>query len=194
MTRLRIPALVLALATAATLTACVAPDRAAAPEAGTPLALLGSAAPQLLRCNVTDAAGTATGVISPLLGGTVAVGGFSISLPAGSVLSPTTITVTVPESPYVEIDIRANGLEHFQFLRTATVTMSYAGCSGTGLLSAPLSAWYIDSATKTPIAQMISVDNKLTRKVTFVTNHLSGYAIVNRETAGTGEPGAGEGQ
>lgn len=176
MTRLRIPPFVLGLATAALLGACAGADRTAAPEAGTPLALLGGGAPTLLPCSMTPA--SASGVISPSLGGTVAAGGVTITLPAGAVLAPTTLTVSVPESPFREVHIRANGAEHFLFLQTATVTISYDGC-GVDPLAPSLSAWNVDEATRAPIAQMLSVDDRLLRTVTFVTNHLSGYAIAN---------------
>jgi hypothetical protein len=177
MSKFRNPAALLA-ATALTLAACASPDRAAAPAAGTALNLL-SGAPSLVSCGPSEPK-SASGVVTPLGGGKIAVGGFSINLPAGAVLAPTTLTVTVPASPYVEVSIRADGQEHFEFLQTALVTLSYAGCTDPALDATTLEAWYVDEGTKTPIARMISVDNKAARSVTFATNHLSGYALANR--------------
>ena len=45
--------------------------------------------------------------------------------------------------------------------------------------AAPLTVWYIDSETKAPLENMGGVDEKLTRTITFVTSHLSEYAIAN---------------
>ena len=189
MTRPRFPAFVLVLTTATVLGACAGSDRTVAPEAGTPLALLGGSSPQLLSC--ANAPASTSGIVTPSLGGRIAVGGVSITLPAGAVVEPTTISITVPASPHREVQIRANGQEHFQFLETAVVTLSYESC-GVSLLAPALAVWNVDEATRAPLAQMLSVDNRLTRTVTFVTNHLSGYAIANRTGEGGGE-GEGEG-
>jgi len=197
MTRLRIPAL--AAATAVALGACAEPHRAAAPASDARASLVGALVPAFVQCAPTQT-GSATGLVSPLLGGTVSFGGFSISLPPGAVPATTSITVTVPESPYVEVSIRANGGEHYQFLRPATVSMSYGRCLGpvAGLLdgatsllaSTPLTAIYVDEGTREPIAEMPSVDDKLLRRVIFTTDHLSGYAIASR--AGTDSTGDGQ--
>jgi hypothetical protein len=112
-----------------------------------------------------------------VLGGTVGVDGSRITLPPGAVLEPTTITVTVPASKYVEIDVSANGAEHFEFLVPAAVTISYARCTRSDINAKVLSAWYIDSVLKTLLQHMGGVDNKITRTVTFTTDHLSGYSI-----------------
>jgi hypothetical protein len=122
---------------------------------------------------------TASGIVTPLLGGVVSVGGVVVTVPAGAVLAPTTIEVTVPASKYLEVDVSVPGFEHFQFEAPIAISMSYARCNRADILRAPLSAWYIDSSTKEPLQQMISVDNKLLRRVTFTTIHFSGYALAN---------------
>ena len=175
MTRIRISAL--GLAAALLTAACAESEKAASPQAPS-AALVGSSGATLVECptNQTEAA---SGVVTPLLGGTVAVGGFSITLPAGAVLEPTTITVTVPASRYLEVDIRADGQEHFQFLQTATVTLDYSRCGRGNIDLKPLTVWYIDAATKQLLENMPSVDDKLLRRITFTTSHLSGYALAN---------------
>src|SRR5581483_3587126 len=72
-----------------------------------------SGSPSLLQCpsNVTQTTQAIVGV----LGGTVQLGQTSISIPAGAVSLPTLITVTIPASPYMEIDIHANDLLSFVF-------------------------------------------------------------------------------
>ena len=134
-------------------------------------------APSLVRCP-TNATTSATAVVGAL-GGLVDVGGTSIRIPAGALLSDATVTVTVPKSNYMEVDISVAGVEHFVFEQPVTVTLSYARCSRSDIDAAPLSVWYIDSASKELLEQMPSVDDKLTRTMTFITGHLSGYAVAN---------------
>lgn len=134
-------------------------------------------APALVQCPTNETA-SATGVVGPL-GGLVQVGETSIQIPAGALLSEATVTVTVPQSNYMEVDISVAGVEHFVFEQPVVVTLSYARCARSNIEAAPLSAWYIDSETKGLLEQMPSVDNKLTRSITFTTGHLSGYAVAN---------------
>ncbi len=173
MTRIRLSAL--GLAAALLTAACAEPEKAASPQTPS-AALFGSGGANLVECP-TNTSQTASGLVTPLLGGTVAVGGFSIAIPAGAVLDETTITVTVPASRYVEVDIRATGQEHLQFLQTAVVTLDYSRCGRGNIDLRPLTVWYIDAATKEPLENMGGVDDKAARTVTFRTGHLSGYAI-----------------
>jgi hypothetical protein len=189
MTTRRIPALGLAAALVASIgLACAQPDRVSRPAAAPSLSLTSGGSAALLLCPGSSPK-SVSGVVTPLLGGTVAAGGFSIALPAGAVLAPTTITVTVPASPYLEVDIRADGAEHYQFEQPAVVTMDYSRC-GVAAADKRLTVLYIDEATKTPLEDMGGVDDKLSRRITFVTPHLSGYALANRtDTASTGGVG-----
>jgi hypothetical protein len=134
-------------------------------------------APNLIECP-TNGASSSTATVGPL-GGIVSVGGTSVSVPVGALLSPVSITVTVPESNLMEIDVSVSGTEHFVFEQPIVVTLSYARCNRGDIDATPLSVWFIDSETKAPIESMGGVDNKLLRTVTFVTPHLSGYAIAN---------------
>jgi hypothetical protein len=136
----------------------------------------GWGAPKLLECPSSEA--QQTSAVIDIDGGTVSLGGTSIVLPASAVLSPTTIELTIPASRYMEVEITANGGEHFNFLRSVLVTVDYSRCTSAPRWE-PLSAWYIDSDTKALLQRMLSVDNKLTRSVTFSTGHLSGYALAN---------------
>jgi hypothetical protein len=131
----------------------------------------------LIEC--PNAIATTTEALVTPLGGVVSLDGTSITLPAGAVLAPTLIRVTIPASNYMEVDISVPGLEHFIFEQPVTVTVSYARCNRADILRTPLTAWYIDSETKALLEQMVGVDNKLTQSVTFVTPHLSGYALAN---------------
>ena len=134
--------------------------------------LLGSV--NLVECPANTST-SSTSIVGPL-GGVVSAGGTSISIPAGALLSPVSVTVTVPESNLMEIDVSVSGSEHFVFEQPVVITLSYARCNR-NLSFTPLSVWHIDSETDEPLEFMGGVDNKLLRTITFVTPHLSGYAI-----------------
>ena len=143
----------------------------------------------LVECPTTEATSTTTTVTA--LGGVVSVGGTSVSIPAGALLVPTTITVSVPASQYMEIDVSAEGVDHFLFELPVTVTLSYARCTRSNIDKEVLSVWYIDSATKELLELMGGVDDKLARTVTFTTGHLSGYALADRSDTPTDSTGTG---
>ena len=154
----------------------VQPTAPAAPT--TPNALLGLPSPgaTLVECPTDDAL-TAAANVEPLTEALLSVGGSSVLFPAGAVLDPINARLTVPASRYMEIRLRVNGEEHFDFELPLTVTIDYSRCKRTDVLLKPLSVWYIDSETKELLYPMGGVDNKLTRTVTFLTDHFSGYAI-----------------
>lgn len=138
---------------------------------------LAAAGATLVECPSTSTT-SATATVTPL-GGVVSVGGTSIIVPEGALLDATSITVTVPASTYMEVDIRAAGLDHFTFQVPVTVVVSYDRCTRSDIDKTALSAWYIDSNTKALLEPMGGVDDKLSRTVTFTTGHLSGYALAN---------------
>ena len=130
---------------------------------------------RLIECPTTQTA-TNSSLIT-VLGGTVAAAGTSISLPAGSLLASTLISVTVPASTYMEVDITAGGLPVFLFLKTVTVTLDYSRCPTSVTAGKVLSVWHINTQTKALIANMGGVNDPVQRRMTFTTDHLSGYAI-----------------
>jgi hypothetical protein len=133
--------------------------------------------PRKLYCP-TSTAQSATQEIGPL-GGIISVAGTSISVPLGALLNTVTMTVTVPASNWMEIDVSVAGVESFLFESPVAVTVSYARCTSVWLLTPPLTAWYINSETKALISPMPSVDNRLLRTVTFTTGHLTGFILAN---------------
>ena len=138
--------------------------------------------PRLIECPSSETVTTSSLITT--LGGLLSVGGVSISIPAGALLTDALVTVTVPASELVEVEISVAGHEHFVFELPTVVTVSYQRC-GRGFLL-PLSAWHIDTETKALLERMPSIDNKLLRTVTFTTEHLSsfalsGYAVANAE-------------
>lgn len=114
------------------------------------------------------------------LGGVLSVAGTTVQVPLGALLAPTKITLTVPASSYMEIDVSVEGTEEFVFELPITVTVSYARCSLNFFQRLlPFDVWHWDPATRELLELMPSVDNKLTRSITFTTPHLSGYIIAN---------------
>lgn len=146
-------------------------------ERQTDPALLGLFGPRLLYCpsNQTYSVSDTVGV----LGGVLSVAGTTVSIPAGALLGPTPITLTVPASQYMEIDVSVDGTDHFIFEQPITMTIGYSRCTSLTALLLPLTAWHIDTATHALLEPMVSVDDKLLRSVTFTTIHLSGYALAN---------------
>jgi hypothetical protein len=111
-----------------------------------------------------------------VLGGSLSVSGVHMTLPPGAVAGDTEFRLHVPSSRHAEVDIRANGQEHFQFLAPVVISMDYSRC---GTPAGPLSAWHIDPDTKALLENMGGVDDTMNRRVVFSTMHLSGYAIAN---------------
>jgi hypothetical protein len=131
----------------------------------------------LIQCPTNTPLST-TGIIGPL-GGLLAVGNTLVIIPANAVLAPTSFTLTVPTSQYVEIAVDAAGTDHFVFAAPVTVVIAYGRCNRANINSVPLTAWNIDPVTKALLEQMPSVDDKLFQTVTFTTIHFSGYAVAD---------------
>jgi hypothetical protein len=111
-------------------------------------------------------------------GGLVSLAGTVVGIPSGALSLPTLITLTIPASQFMEVDIKANSLtEPFLFNREIAVQIDYSRCTDPALATRPVTVWYIDSQTKKPLEHMGGVDDKAKRTVTFKTNHLSAYAI-----------------
>ena len=126
----------------------------------------------------TSVPASASGVVSPLGGSITAIPtATSILLPLGAVLAPTQISVSVPASQYVQVDIRANSLEHFTFELPVTVIIDYSRCTRSDLDRAELSVYVFDPLTRTLTDKMVSLDDKLSRRITFTTGHLTSYVV-----------------
>jgi hypothetical protein len=133
--------------------------------------------PALLECPASTTE-SATGIIGAL-GGVLSVGGTSVVIPANAVLAPTSFTLTVPASPYLEIEVTAGGADHFVFDKAVLVSIDYGRCGSSSLFEPAHEAWNIDPATKALLEKMPGVDIKLAHTVVFSTIHFSGYALVD---------------
>lgn len=145
------------------------PDTTTAPDTG------GIAQRRLIECPTAQTS-TNSGMIG-VLGGTIAAAGTSINVPAGAVLLGTLIRVTVPASTYMEVDVTANDLLTFLFLKSVTVTIDYSRCLPSVTAGKTLTVWQINTQTKALIQNMNGVNDPVQRKMSFTTDHLSGYAI-----------------
>lgn len=131
----------------------------------------------LIECPVdhTDS----TSAMIGLLGGALSLDGTTVSIPAGALLLPATISLKIPAGNYMEVDVSVPGMEHFTFQQPITVSIDYSRCTRSDIDKTPLTAWYIDETTKALLEDMLGTDDKSTRHVTFTTGHLSGYAIAD---------------
>ena len=130
---------------------------------------------QLLSCAANES--QQTSALLGLLGGTVSLGGTSLHLPFGSVLSGQLFQIVVPASNYMEVDVHAVGLTSFLFQSPATITIDYSRCVDSIPEGAQLHAVYIDSDTKAILQDMGGANDSLAHRITFSTPHLSGYAV-----------------
>lgn len=131
--------------------------------------------PQLLVCPSTQTQST-SGLID-VSGGTLSLGGTSVTIPLGALLGPTTVEMTIPAGQYMEVDLTVDGGQHISFLQPVVVTIDYSRCNRLSTLLKPLSVWNIDPSTKALLQNMGGFDNKLAQSITFATPHFSGFAI-----------------
>lgn len=131
--------------------------------------------PTLLQCPSTQT--STTSALVTTLGGTLSLGGTSINIPGGALLTATTIRLTVPASQYMEIAVTANDLTSFVFQQPVSVTIDYSRCGAAEASKSPLSVWHIDPQSKKLLENMGGVDDKTSHRITFTTGHLSGYAV-----------------
>ena len=166
-TRLVVVALCLSLALACgEHTPTAAPQ---APEASLIGSLLGPTG--LLKCSALPSA-QSTATIGPL-GGSISAGPHTLVIPPGALLSPTTITMTVPTGLGVNaVKFQPEGL---RFLTPAVLTMSYSNCSLLGYLL-PKRIAYTDDNLRI-LSYLLSLDNLLSNRVTGKLNHFSDYVV-----------------
>lgn len=134
-----------------------------------------SSSPQLLVCPSTQTQST-SGIIGTD-GGTLSLGGTSVTIPLGALLGQTTVELTIPAGQYMEVDLSVNGGQHISFLQPVTVTIDYSRCNPWQTLFRKLSVWNIDQDTKALLENEGGIDNKLLQQITFTTPHFSGFAI-----------------
>lgn len=164
-----------AVALAAALTACSEPTTAPSSDAAAPSLNETPTSASLLRCQWTFFDIT-WGFIGPL-GGLLSLDGHSITVPPLSLDRAAFITLRTPASRLIEVEARVNGLDHFQFAQPITVTLDYSRCRPWELGPEPVTVWQIDPDTKAFIQDMGGVDDRANKRISFTTDHFSGYAV-----------------
>ena len=149
--------------------------RATAP--GTSTSRSDGTSPSLVECPANETA--TTSAVVGLLGGVIQLGGTSITIPSGALTAPTLLQVTIPASRYMEIDVTAVGFTSFLFQQPVSVTIDYSRCARSDVDQQTLHVWHIDPVTKQLLDDMGGTDDKTSRRITFSTGHLSGYAVAN---------------
>ena len=129
----------------------------------------------LVSCPGGDNNVTARATIGPD-GGTIALGGFAMDVPAGALLDTTTFVMKVPESKVLKVRIRARGQQHFVFEKPVTITLDYSRCQNS---PADPTGWYVDEITNAELEQMPGLNDSTAQSFTLQTGHLSGYALAN---------------
>jgi hypothetical protein len=146
------------------------------PKATEPSQLLGLnfGQPRLLYCPSSETLDI-SGQIG-LDGGTLSLGGTSVTIPGGDLLDLSTVRLTIPAGQYMEVDLTVNG-GHFIFPQPVVLTIDYSRCNRWETLFRLLSVWNIDQDTKALIENEGGIDNKLTQSITVLLSHFSGFAI-----------------
>ena len=85
----------------------------------------------------------------------------------------------MPASRYVEVEVTADGGEHYVFDSPVTVSLDYGRCNRPDLDQATLTAWNIDPQSKALLEPMGGADDKSQHVITFSTIHFSGYAVAD---------------
>src|SRR5579872_6857573 len=99
-------------------------------------------APTLLSCPTSQS--QSTSALIDVQGGTLSLGGTSVTIPLNALLGPTTVELSIPAGQYMEVDLTVDGGQHITFLQPVVVTIDYSRCNRLATLLAPLSVWNID--------------------------------------------------
>jgi len=172
-------------ASAAALLACGEPASSTAPSTDTPTSATGGDTSDHRGKNATDllvcpvATSTTTSALIGINGGTISLGGSSVSIPAGALLGDQLVELTIPAGQYMEVDLSVNGGQGIVFQLPVVATIDYSRCGRTSDTVKPLTVWHIDEQTKALLDNMGGLDVKLLQRITFTTGHFSGYAVAN---------------
>ena len=127
--------------------------------------------------NVEGRFSTSPGAFSVLSAALCSLNGHTIIVPQQALDRVAFITLRQPSTPFVEVEVRVNGRDHFEFQGPVTVVLDYSRCPDWRIGPEPLTVWQIDPDTKAFIADMGGVDDRAARKISFTTDHFSGYAV-----------------
>jgi hypothetical protein len=111
------------------------------------------------------------------LGGVLEVAGHRVVIPALAVPTPVRLTMTVPASRHLEIEVTAGEHRHYTFRHPVRLSISYERCPRADIERKHLRIFYIDSESKALLEDLGGTDDKDARRVTVSTLHFSGYAV-----------------
>src|SRR5256885_8178122 len=120
----------------------------------------------LLGCTPMPTA-TATQTVGPA-GGVIRIGPHALSIPAGALDAPVTITATAPSDKVNRVQFQPEGLV---FRRSAALTMSYANCNLLGKIL-PKRIAYTSHPLASP-SSVLALDNLFAKTVTRKLNPVS---------------------
>lgn len=106
------------------------------------------------------------------LGGTLKVGPHTLSVPAGALDAPVTVTAVAPADTVSQVRFQPEGLT---FAQPASLTMSYANCDLLGS-TLPKQIAYVSDELEI-LELLLSLDNAEAREVRAELSHFSGYAV-----------------
>jgi hypothetical protein len=148
-------------------------DAAPSPLLGSGDGLLGtSLGSGLLACDPLPYA-SASRTIGPE-GGTLAIGPHLLTVPAGALAAPVTITGDAPVGTVNSVRLYPEGLR-FAEGKPARLTLSYGNCPLLGRLLPKRIAYTTDLLQI--LSYVLSVDDLLSKKVTGTLEHFSRYAV-----------------
>jgi hypothetical protein len=108
-------------------------------------------------------------------GGVIEIGPHSLTVPAGALSRPVTITATARAGNNVKVDFQPHGL---RFASRAVLRLSYAHCSGRPLF--PKVVYVGDTGGLLTILELLpSLNDDSNGRVTARIRHFSGYAIAD---------------
>jgi hypothetical protein len=111
------------------------------------------------------------------LGGLLSLDGHSLFVPIDALLNLAFVTMREPATTNVEVDVRVNFRPHWQFAKPVTVTLDYSRCEASDIGEGPVTVVEINSFTKEILREVGGVDNRDAEKISFETDHFSGYAV-----------------
>lgn len=113
-------------------------------------------------------------------GGTVTMGGHSLTVPAQAVSGRTTFTITERAAGHIGVEVEPHGT---QFAKNATLTLSFGRCGGNPAGFEDLRVVEVRRGSTEIIRVLPSVVNTQARTVTTTgLQHLSGYLVGGNRT------------
>lgn len=107
-------------------------------------------------------------------GGVLRAGPYSLVIPPGAVRDYTVITMEAPVGPWAQVTFKPHGLSFSNWSRPL-LTMSYAHCSGVGMLL-PKQIVYTDDLLKI-LETLLSFDVSKYKTVSAPLSHFSSYMV-----------------